>query len=266
MAAANQAKVPLEPSFWTVHILLPLGVLSDRQSVCLFGRWPIPRTVNVDVHTSRREAFLDAAQKLIQLKGYEQMSIQDVLDELEVSRGAFYHYFSSKVELLEAVVDRIVVTAMALVTPVVDDPNLPAVDKLMRLFTGIAHWKTERKALMLALLRVWYSDDNALVRDKLRRQMLMQLTPPLATIIEQGKAEGAFTVSSPESARPIVALLQGAQDLAGELFFARQANEITIEEVGHRLATYFEALERILGVAPGTITFIDESTFNEWFG
>ena len=243
-----------------------MGVLSDRQSVGLFRRCPIPRTVNIESHTSRREAFLDVAQQLIQTKGYEQMSIQDVLDELEVSRGAFYHYFASKVALLEAVVERIVVTAMAAVAPVVEDPNLPATEKLMRLFTDIARWKTERKALMLALLRVWYSDDNALVRDKLRREMLTYLTPPLARIIEQGRTEGAFTSASPDSARVIVTLLQGAQDLAGELFFARQAGQIGLDEVRCRLAAFTEAFDRILGVAPGTLTIVDESTLNEWYG
>jgi hypothetical protein len=38
-----------------------------------------------------------------------------------------------------------------------------------RLFTGIAGWKAERRELMLALVEVWYSDDNVLVRDKVRR-------------------------------------------------------------------------------------------------
>jgi len=64
------------------------------------------RTVNATLHTVRRDAFLDVAQRLVQTKGYEAMSIQDVLNELEASKGAFYHYFESKQELLEAVVER----------------------------------------------------------------------------------------------------------------------------------------------------------------
>ena len=59
------------------------------------------RTVNATVYAVRRDAFIDAAQRLIQAKGYEQMSIQDVLDELDASTGAFYHYFDSKAALLD---------------------------------------------------------------------------------------------------------------------------------------------------------------------
>ena len=72
------------------------------------------RTVDTEAHAVRREAFVDAALRLMQAKGYEQMSVQDVLDELGASRGAFYHYFDSKTALLEAAVTRVVDAALAL--------------------------------------------------------------------------------------------------------------------------------------------------------
>ena len=195
------------------------------------------------------------------------MSVQDVLDELDASKGAFYHYFDSKVALLEAVVERMVVAGTAAVAPVVADPGLTAPEKLSRLFSGIASWKTERKELMLALMRIWYSDDNAIVREKLRQGMLTRLAPRLAAIIAPGRAEGLFSVGSPDdSARVLVWLIQGAQDLAGELFLARQASTITFEAVEGRLAAYKEAFERILGAAAGSLKMVDDSVLHEWFG
>jgi len=65
----------------------------------------VARTVNTTLHTVRRDAFLDVAQRLIQTKGYEAMSIQDLLDQLEASKGAFYHYFDSKEAILFAILD-----------------------------------------------------------------------------------------------------------------------------------------------------------------
>src|SRR5258707_1666681 len=99
------------------------------------------RTVNPTLHTVRRDAFLDVAQRLVQTKGYEAMSIQDVLDELEASKGAFYHYFDSKQALLEAVVERFTDGAMASLAPVPNDPELPALRKLQKVFAGIASLK-----------------------------------------------------------------------------------------------------------------------------
>jgi AcrR family transcriptional regulator len=149
--------------------------------------------VNAELHASRRGAYLEAAQRLIQAKGFEQMSIQDVLDQLDASRGALYHYFDSKVALLEAVVERMVSAALAAAAPVVEDTDLPAATKLTRLLQGIATWKTERRDQVMALLRVWYSDDNAIVREKVRQAMVTRLGPLLATIIAQGRRRGRST-------------------------------------------------------------------------
>src|SRR5262249_60651126 len=116
------------------------------------------RTVNPAAHALRRDAFVDAAQRLIQIQGYEQMSIQDVLDALDASRGAFYHYFDSKVALLEAVVERMVDQSTAALRPLVDDPDRAALEKLAGLFAGVARWKAARGELMIAVLEVWFSD------------------------------------------------------------------------------------------------------------
>jgi AcrR family transcriptional regulator len=226
----------------------------------------LPRTVNVEARAIRREAFVEVSLRLIQAKGYEQMSIQDVLDELDASRGAFYHYFASKLALLQAAVDHIVAAAMEAVSPVAADPRLSAAQKIERLFSGIAGWKAERRELMLALLEVWYSDDNAIVRDKVRRSSVAVLVPLLSTIIEQGRVEGVFSASSPDgAARAVVALLLGAQDMAIELFFARQAGEIPFEIVAERFAGLAEALTRVLGAPVGSLSLIDEATLRLWF-
>jgi AcrR family transcriptional regulator len=223
--------------------------------------------VNVETRAIRREAFVETGLRLIQTKGYEQMSVQDVLDDLDVSRGAFYHYFSSKRELLEAVVDHVVAAALAAVEPIAADQQLPAIVRMEGIFTGIAGWKAERRELMLALVRVWYSDDNVLTRDKLRLHLGGSLVPMLAGIIREGVEQGVMSAGSPEgAARAIVSLLLGAQDTAIELFVARQEGTISVESVVSTMAGYTEAFERILGIPPGSMTLLDENTLRLWFG
>lgn len=227
----------------------------------------MPRTVNVAAHRVRQEAFLDVAQRLIQTKGYERMSIQDVLDALDTSRGAFYHYFNSKQALLEAVVDRFADGAMAAVAPVLADPDLPALRKLERIFGTIARWKAEQRELTLAIIEVWNSDGNAIVREKLRRMTAGRTRPLLSMVVRQGVDEGLFTVASPdETATVLVSLIQGYQQLALEHFIARQAGSITFEVVQQTYAAFTEAFERILGIPEGSVTLTDEATLRFWFG
>jgi len=225
------------------------------------------RTLNPVAHALRRDAFLDAAQSLIQSKGYEQMSIQDVVDELDASKGAFYHYFDSKEALLAAVVDRMVDAATAAAVPVTMDPDIPALEKLTRLLASIAQWKGERSDLMIELVRVWFSDANTVVRDQLRIGVQSKLTPLLATIVRQGKAEGVFTASLPEhTAGVLVALLLGTNETASRLFLARQAGEISLADVECTFAAHAEAYERILGLPPGSWPSLDAQTLHFWFG
>ena len=128
------------------------------------------RTLDPAAHALRRDAFVDAAQRLIQAKGYEQMTIQDVLDELDTSRGAFYHYFDSKAALLDAVVERMVDDAIAAPRPDRSTtPGLAGHERLARLFNGLAQWKAERTDLLHAVMETWLADENAIVREKFRR-------------------------------------------------------------------------------------------------
>jgi AcrR family transcriptional regulator len=227
----------------------------------------VARTLDLEKHTVRKEAFIEAAQRLLQTRGYEAMSIQDLLDDLGASRGAFYHYFDSKQALLGAVVDRIADQALAEVAPAVDDPTLSAIPKFERFFGGIARYKTDRKALMLELIKVWRSDDNAVVRDRLRHTMVERVAPMLARIIQQGVAEEVFSVDSPrETARLLMTLMTGFQDGATDLFLARQANTISYEEAERTLQSFAQAFERILGAQPGSIPIVDQRTLHEWFG
>lgn len=54
------------------------------------------RVVNQDAYRARKNEILDVAQQLVMVtKGFDEMSIQDILDELGISKGAFYHYFDS---------------------------------------------------------------------------------------------------------------------------------------------------------------------------
>jgi AcrR family transcriptional regulator len=225
------------------------------------------RTINATLHTVRRDAFLDVAQRLVQTKGYEAMSIQDVLDELEASKGAFYHYFDSKQALLEAVVERFADSALGALAPILKDPKLPALRKLEKVFAGIARFKAEQKELVLAIIEVWNSDGNALVREKLRRLTERIMVPLLSAVVKQGVDEGVCKVDSPDAtAMVLVALMEGFQQQATDLFIARQAGTVSFEVVKRSVAANTEAFERILGVPKGSVSLTDEPTLRFWFG
>jgi AcrR family transcriptional regulator len=227
----------------------------------------VARTLDPAAHAVRRDAFLDVAQALVMSRGYDRFSIQDILDAAGASKGAFYHYFDSKDALIDAVVDRMSDQAMTRVQPLLDDPSLTAPEKLQAVFGGIADFKAERSDLIIGFMRVWASDDNAVVRERLRRIAAQRQLHLFQTIVRQGVAEGCFTSRYPDHlARVLVGFMAGMGELAMELWIGRQEGTITFEEVKRTFDAYLEAFERIVGARPGSLTFLDESTLAVWFG
>jgi len=228
------------------------------------------RIVKEEEYAARRNEILDVAQRLVYTKGYEQMTIQDILDDLHISKGAFYHYFDSKGAVLEALVERmVVVEVIPLLTPIVQDAHLTALEKLNRYFDTALRWKTAKKTFMLELLRVWLADENAIVRQKLFAMSAKQVTPLLTQIIRQGIQEGVFQTSYPDQVCQVINyILQGLSDTIIELLLSsetkRDAARIESSVTAY-IAALTDALERVLGAPRGSLNLIDPETLKEWF-
>lgn len=220
----------------------------------------------VKEHTERRNEILDVAQRLVITKGYEQMTIQDILDALQISKGAFYHYFDSKQALLESLIERMGEEAVRLILPIVHDPALPALDKFRRYLDTLNRWKIGQKTFFLEVARVLFADNNAIVRQKLYALGMRMVAPLLATIIRQGIQEGVMTVTYPDQAGEVVAsLAYDAGEAIGTLMLSFDAQRDDIQRAERTVAAYTEAFERILGTPAGSLVIIDTETLKEWF-
>ena len=214
----------------------------------------------------RRSEIVDAAQALIYTKGYEQMSIQDIIDRLQISKGAFYHYFDSKQALLDALIERMMREAEEVIGPISADPNLPALEKMRRVFNTAASWKAGKKEFMLALLKVWYADDNAIVRQKIQARYLHESGRLITDVIEQGVREGVFHTACPEHLGSIaLGLVLNLGDRYAELILAEKLEGNWVEQIQSITAAYTEAFERILGAPPGSIELFDLEWLKLWF-
>jgi AcrR family transcriptional regulator len=223
------------------------------------------RIVKEEEYAIKRNEILDVAQQLVFTKGFEQMSIQDILDELHISKGAFYHYFDSKVALLDGLMDHMMDDAEGLLRPIVEDKNLPAIEKIQRFFSAGSRWKTDRKSFMLDLLRVWYTDANALVRQKQEATYLQRLAPMLAQIVHQGIAEGTMKTAFPDQVSGMLwGLAQGIEDDIAELLLADPPPGDALQRLESIMGAYAEAIERILGAPAGSLPLADVDLLKEW--
>jgi TetR/AcrR family transcriptional repressor of nem operon len=224
------------------------------------------RTLNEEEYAIRRKEILDGAQRLVYAKGFDQMTIQDILNEVQISKGALYHYFGSKADLLEALVERMVDEIEPALIAVVENENLSGLEKLQRYLDTAVRWKTARKSMLLSLLRVWYADENAIVRQKVFASTVARITPWITRIIEQGVREGTFTTHYPEYVCQVnIYLLQGLSDAFVALLFLDKQEPGILQKANDIVAAYTDALERVLGAPAGSISLMEEEAIMEWF-
>jgi AcrR family transcriptional regulator len=215
----------------------------------------------------RRTEILDVAQRLVQTKGYEQMAVQDILDELQISKGAFYHYFDSKLALLGAVIDRMQAAMRQPVVELVQDSRLSATDKLRNFFLTLFGWKTTEREFFLKLLQVWYSPENAVLREQLHDNAIRQLAPLLGEIIEQGISERALTLTSAEGmGRLALVVANDLSDRVAWWILADGSQREPVEAIEQMIALDSAAVERMLGAPSGSVELFDLDLLRRWAG
>ncbi len=229
------------------------------------------RTVNPVAYATRRDAFVDAALRILQTKGYDQLSVQNVIEAVGASKGAFFHYFDSKASLLAAVIDRMVEMATENVAPIASDPSLGALEKLQGVFGGMYQWKSAQPQfqpdVIAPYMRTWFSDENSVVLERMRAAIAERLTPLLGEILREGVLDGSFKLTSAEGTATVVtSILLGLNEVAVRLFLGRRDGNVTYETVTCTLDAYYEAMERTLGIPPTSWPHLDDETVRYWFG
>lgn len=220
----------------------------------------------VKEYDQRHQELLDTAQQLFYSKGYSQTSVRDIIDAVGIAKGTFYHYFDSKTALLEDLVERLISQTLVILEALADDESLDALTKFTRIFNVIGNWKTERRAELMAMMRMLYSDENILLMHKFKESSVTAVLPPFTKVIEQGVAEGVFKVESAEdSAEIFMKSSQGFSETFARILLNSDDYENPAEVVRRKKLAYERAIERGLGAPVGSLPLFDEAIIDAWF-
>lgn len=207
---------------------------------------------------ARRSELLAAAERLFYSKGYEQTSVQDIIDEVHFSKGGFYHHFDSKLSVLEAICRARAQESCERAMEIAGDERLTAVEKLNAFFHGSALWQSENSGFVSLLIHVAYREDGALMREKMKDCQLAGLQETLENVLSQGERSGEFYVADVQSMASL--LLRLYMQFTDEVAFllAREDNaDKLLEEIVRRLTVYRQAMERTLIAPFGSIVLFE---------
>lgn len=142
----------------------------------------------------RRNEILDVAERLFCTKGYDQTSTNDILSEIGIARGTLYYHFSSKEDILDAMIDRILDEIVRRASRIALDESVPVLERMTQ--TILASNVDTKTGDMI--LEQMHKPQNALMHAKMQERLLKQLIPLFTKLIEDGISQGLMQTADPE--------------------------------------------------------------------
>lgn len=179
-----------------------------------------------------REKLLDAAQDLVQDRGLNGVSFQDLADAVGLKKPSVFHHIGSKDELACALMERCRTTYGARYGEILSRPDLSEPDKLREIARVFEEGLKEGHLCLLGALGSSGSGFSDELKEELRETTDL-VVGRYARVFSEGRAAGTLRFQgSPEAAgAAFLALLQGLQVLARargdhEAFFPAAASYI----------------------------------------
>jgi len=206
----------------------------------------------------RRTELLDRASGLFLRHGYDNVSLNDLIADAGVSKGAFYHWFPSKDALIASLAERSAREAFGVIEVTLAQCRGNALNRLNAVLqagfdVNMKMGGPEQLAAMVALMR----PDNAHLYGRIVAVEEVLFRPLLTRLISDGVADGIFDTFDPEGVADMIYGL-AARTNTNILDVSRAADRSARDQAIDCLTTRFRlhglAIDRILGLPDGSIT------------
>lgn len=149
------------------------------------------------------ERILDVSQRLFLEKGYENTTIQDIVDELGgLTKGAVYHHFKSKEEIMDAVGDRMFFSN----NPFEAVRGRTDLNGLQKLREAVRLNQSDQERVQLTAQSIPIAKSPRLLQEMIVSNRKV-LTPYFLELIEEGNRDGSMHTDYPREIAELLPLL-----------------------------------------------------------
>ena len=152
-------------------------------------RRPLTATKNAGLNSSQLDRLVSEAVNLFYLHGYDKVSIQDIVDTLGLTKGAFYYYLQSKEEILFLVHDRIVTYSLSQIEPTVAGPG-SATERLAAIISTMINLVEEYRPYVV----VFMDERRRIATDRFQEiaQKRLRYRKQVESVVADGVRNGEF--------------------------------------------------------------------------
>ncbi len=187
----------------------------------------------------RKQELLKIAYDLFLSEGYENTSVDTIIEKAGIAKGTYYYYFESKEAMLEEVcmmmIDGETENAMQIV-----NADIPIPQKIIGI---ISSFRPEQKEKTIT--DTLNSSENILMHNKVNKRIIEVVAPILTKVAEQGIEEGVLSCDNVyERVRMLLIV-------SNTLFDDYKVTERDVD-------VFIDMIEKLLGAKPGTMDIIKQ--------
>ena len=187
----------------------------------------------------RKRELLEIAYRMFISRGYENTSVDEIIEAAGIAKGTYYYHFESKEQMLEEVIGMMIDQETEAAKRVLQAP-VTVPEKIVGIIASFRP-SQEETPIEGALMR----PENILMHKKIKERLVETAVPLLAQVVEEGIAGGVFACDNiPERIRMLMIV-------SSEIF---DSGRFTPRDV----SVFIDMTEKLLGAKAGAMGFIRE--------
>lgn len=184
-----------------------------------------------------KSEILETSVRLFRERGWENVNIEDIVKEVGVTRGAFYHYFKSREELVSAVMYKVYLDNNPFII-VSKEKGLNALEKL-RLGSMMSLDSEAGSTARIGEIRK-IMDDPVTFKSEVYSQVNI-IAPFIEKLLEEGNEDGSISIQYPKQASQVIAILSN-------LWLNPFVFQVSYQEFADKIA-FIEHFAELMGIS-----------------
>ena len=185
----------------------------------------------------RKQELLKIAYDMFLTQGYENTSVDKIIEKAQIAKGTYYYYFESKEQMLEEVIDMMIDSESETAQQIIKT-DIPVPQKIVGIIASMKPTEAEQP-----IKNTLFQPENVLMHHKVRKKLIEVITPLLSEVVKEGVSEGIFECDN--ISERVKMLLIISDSMFNEGSFSER--DITV---------FIDMTEKLLGAQTGTMSFI----------
>ena len=187
----------------------------------------------------RKQELLKIAYDMFLTKGYENTSVDEIIEKAQIAKGTYYYHFKSKEQMLEEVIDMMIASEAEAAKQVIAT-DIPVPQKIVGIIASMKPAEAEQP-----IKNTLFQPENVLMHHKVREKLIDVLTPLLSEVIQEGVDEGVFECDNISERVKMLLIISDSTFNEGKF----SEKDISV---------FIDMTEKLLGAQSGTMSFIND--------